>query len=116
MRRITQTCSPQKSNTETVVGKITRRIVDNFDPLCVILFGSQARGDSDRHSDIDILVIMENGTDKFKTETEIRKVVKDLPKGKDVVVVTPDDVKRRGHVCGYVIFYALREGVVLYER
>ena len=34
---------------------MTERIVRDFDPLQIILFGSQARGDADRHSDIDLL-------------------------------------------------------------
>ena len=36
---------------------MTERIVRNFDPLQIILFGSRARGDADRDSDIDLLVV-----------------------------------------------------------
>ena len=90
--------------------------MDNFDPVRVILFGSHARGDADRYSDIDILVIMENGVDKINTEISIRKKVKDLPGGKDILVATTNDVEQRGNVCGYALYYAIREGVVTYER
>ena len=34
---------------------MTERIVREFDPLQIILFGSQARRDTDWHSDIDLL-------------------------------------------------------------
>lgn len=105
-----------KYNVQATIENITRRIVDNFDPVRVILFGSHARGDADRYSDIDILVIMENGVDKINTEISIRKKVKDLPGGKDILVATTNDVEQRGNVCGYALYYAIREGVVTYER
>ena len=37
---------------------MTERIVREFDPLQIILFGSQARGDADRGSNIWHIVIL----------------------------------------------------------
>ena len=36
---------------------MTDRIVEQFDPLKIILFGSHARGDATADSDIDLLVV-----------------------------------------------------------
>ena len=36
---------------------MTERIVQGFDPLQIILFGSQARGDANQQSDIDLIVV-----------------------------------------------------------
>lgn len=41
-----------------------RRLTDRPDVLAVIVFGSQARGDSRRDSDIDLLVMLSEGTRK----------------------------------------------------
>ena len=46
---------------------MTERIVRAFDPLQIILFGSQARGDADRNSDIDLLVVFSEIADKRKS-------------------------------------------------
>ena len=35
---------------------------------------------------------------------------------KDIIVTTPDEIARRGHIVGTVLRSALREGQVLYER
>jgi len=35
---------------------------------------------------------------------------------KDIVVTTPGDIARRGHVVGTVLHAAIRDGKVLYER
>lgn len=99
-----------------VLEMMTKRIVDNFNPLRIMLFGSYARGTPDFHSDIDLLVVVENGIKKRETAVEIRKLLSDSPIAKDVVVTTPEAIEKYGNVCGYVIYYALREGVVLYER
>ena len=45
--------------------KYTHRIVD------VLLFGSVARGDYDDESDIDILVIVQDGESKFRDEVSM---------------------------------------------
>ncbi len=74
---------------------MTERIVREFDPLQIILFGSQARGDVDRHSDIDLLIVFEKlaDKDKRKTAVDIRVALADLPVAKDIVVTTPEELE-----------------------
>lgn len=38
------------------------RLVEKFHPQRIILFGSQARGMADDHSDVDLLVVASSGT------------------------------------------------------
>jgi predicted nucleotidyltransferase len=40
-----------------ILDEVARLIVENFHPEKIILFGSQARGTADNHSDVDLLVI-----------------------------------------------------------
>ena len=47
---------------------------------------------------------------------EIRTALADLPLPKDVIVVTPEYFKRYRDVVGTVIWPAVREGKLLYER
>ena len=95
---------------------MTDRIVRNFQPLRVILFGSHARGDANPYSDIDLLVVFSEAPDKRQTAIEIRRALADLPVCKDIIVTTPDEIARRAHIVGTVLRSALREGQVLYER
>jgi uncharacterized protein len=92
------------------------RIVAGFAPERVILFGSQARGDTGPHSDIDLLVVLSQVADKRQTVIQIRQALADLPAAKDVFVTTPQEIKQRGDLVGSVLRPALREGKVLYER
>jgi predicted nucleotidyltransferase len=95
---------------------MTDRIVQNFQPIRLILFGSHARGEANPHSDIDLLVVFPQAPDKRQTAIEIRRALADLPGCKDIIVTTPDEISRRGHIVGTVLRSALREGQVLYER
>ena len=102
--------------TETIISDMVDRIVSRFDPARVLLFGSRSRGSASEWSDVDLLVVMGDVSDKRQVAIEIRRSLGDLPVSKDIVVTTPDEIERRGHVVGTVLHAAIREGKVLYER
>ena len=113
---MTSTNQEQATSVEPVVATMVKRIAEGFDPERILLFGSRARGEARDWSDVDLLVVMPDGTDRRETAIKIRGAVGDLPVAKDIVVTTPDHIARRGHVIGTVLRPALREGKVLYER
>lgn len=92
------------------------RIVRGYAPRQIILFGSWARGEARPDSDLDFLVVLDQIDDKRRTAVAILRTLNGLPISKDVVVTTPDEIVRRGHLVGDVLRPALREGVVVYER
>lgn len=101
---------------DDIVRTMVERIVERFRPLRVVLFGSRARGDAGRWSDVDLLVVLPDGTDKRQAAVEILRALGDLPVCKDIVVTTPEEIERRGLLVGGVLRPALREGKVLYEQ
>lgn len=103
-------------NSDPVVAEMVDRIARGFTPERILLFGSRARGEIGRWSDVDLLVVMPDGTDRREAAVAMRCAVGDLLVPKDIVVTTPDQIARRGHIIGTVLRPALREGIVLYER
>ena len=101
---------------DAIISTMVERIVGQFEPSRVVLFGSRARGDAKEQSDVDLLVVMPDSPDKRKTAVDIHVCLADLPVAKDIVVTTPDEIERRGHLVGTVLRAALREGKVLYEQ
>jgi len=95
---------------------IKRRIVRRFRPERIVLFGSQARGDAHRDSDVDLLVVLTTVKHRRRAAAQIHTALAGIPLGKDVIVATPQDVDRLADVVGTVIHPALREGRTIYVQ
>lgn len=98
------------------IRRMVKRIVERFQPVRIILFGSHARGLATADSDVDLLVVMPLHVPKQDVEIEIRKALSDIPVAKDIVVTTPDDFEWRKEIPGTIERPAVLEGRVLYAR
>lgn len=99
---------------EQLLQQSVARILSVASPKQVILFGSAARGTQHDNSDLDILVVVPNGTHRRQTAQNIYRSFVGLGYAVDIVVVTEDDVKMYRDTAGYVIQPALAEGRLLY--
>jgi len=99
------------------LSRIVGRIVRAVDPLRIVLFGSRARGDSRADSDYDLLVIVTDAPNRRAMEVEIRRSFRDVLVSADVVVATDREAQGRvpGRPAG-VVYWALKEGLVVYDR
>ncbi|HJT24299.1 MAG TPA: nucleotidyltransferase domain-containing protein [bacterium] len=95
--------------------QLTQAIVDLVHPKRIILFGSAARGDMGKHSDLDVMVVMPDGIHRRDTAGELYKELWDLGHSKDIVVVTESDLVQYGSNPYMVIYHALKEGRELYR-
>jgi predicted nucleotidyltransferase len=107
---------PEPATVDECIAAMTSVIVEQFHPEQIILFGSQARRNADARSDVDLLVVMPDDVDRRRTAIAITQAVSDIPVAKDIVVTTPAEIAKRGHVVGSVLRPALREGRTLYSR
>lgn len=96
--------------------EIVRRVVKVAQPEKIILFGSGARETTTHPRDLDLLVITPRGVHRGRTTEEIYMSMKGVGQAVDVVVVTEEDVERYRDNPYLVIYPALREGKVIYER
>jgi uncharacterized protein len=98
------------------IPEMVDRIVDQFDPAKIILFGSHARGDAHRWSDIDLLVVFDEPVDNRQTTVEILRLLNDYLVAVDVVVTDTSRLAERMNEIATVYRPAVREGKVVYER
>jgi predicted nucleotidyltransferase len=89
-------------------------LVEAANPVRIILFGSHARGDARDDSDVDLLVIEERVEDRAKEMVRLRRALRPLRIPVDVLVYSTADVARWGDQPGSALYWALREGRVVY--
>ncbi len=97
-----------------ILDDIVRRVVEAARPEKIILFGSAARGEMTRHSDVDLLVVKE-GRDAHGLTARIYGNLRGVDAAVDVILVSPQDLERYRHSHALVIKPALREGRVVYD-
>lgn len=102
--------------TEALLQDITRRIVDAFHPVKIVLFGSYAYGTPRKDSDVDLLVIMDSEETIYQRTIKVRRGA-DVPfLPMDVLVRTPQEVEQRVAIGDSFIIEILTKGRVLYQR
>ncbi|HJT24232.1 MAG TPA: nucleotidyltransferase domain-containing protein [bacterium] len=106
----------QTVNVQEIIQEMVRRIVEKFDPVQIVLFGSHARGTAGPDSDVDLLVVMPVEGSKMDKSVEIRLALREMGLPKDVIVITPQEARDYRDVIGTIIYPAFHEGKILYER
>jgi predicted nucleotidyltransferase len=94
--------------------ELVRRIVEAVHPLKIILFGSAAREEMGPDSDVDLLVVMPEGTHRRDAAGEIYYRVRGVRVPFDVLVTTPRDLEKHRENPGLVYKTILREGRTVY--
>jgi predicted nucleotidyltransferase len=102
--------------TDTLLKEITRRIVEQFDPEKVILFGSHSTGSSRTDSDVDLLVIMDTSAPPIQRAVQVKRACRPRFVSMDVLVKTPEEVETKLERGSFFLRQILEQGKVLYER
>jgi len=97
-----------------IIDDLVRRIVEAVHPLRIVLFGSAARGDMGPNSDLDVLVVMPDGTHRRKTAQELYRRTWGIGFAKDIVVVTESDIRKYRTDPYMIIKNAIEEGREVY--
>ena len=82
----------------------------------VILFGSYARGEANKQSDVDFLIIAESELPRFKRSRDLYKLLRPYPFARDLVVYTPREIERGMQSPASFVSTVLREGKAVYVR
>jgi predicted nucleotidyltransferase len=102
-------------NTEAIRNAVGKLAVE-FDPERIILFGSQARGDADLYSDVDLLVITPLRGTRRAMMVAMDRTLRGSGFARDIIILTPDEFERDKEIPGTVARPAWKEGVTLYVR
>ena len=96
------------------IDNLIDRIVDAVHPMRIILFGSAARGEMGTNSDIDVMVVMPNGTHRSNTVRYLYKHLFGFGFPVDIVVATPSVLEQHKDNIGLIYRTVLAEGKEVY--
>ena len=99
-----------ESKVDRLVGEVVKRV----NPLRIVLFGSAARNESGLQSDIDLLVVMPDGTHRRQTAQKLYREIKGLAVPFDIVVATEQDLAEHKDNDGLIYKNVLKEGIEVY--
>lgn len=101
-----------------LIQEAAARIVATAQPDKVILFGSYARGEAHDDSDLDLIVIEHELPPELVVQemARLRLAVGGIGVGVDILVYSRAEFERRKNWPSTPLYWAQREGKVLYER
>src|SRR5947209_17680653 len=77
------------------IHEMARRLVREFHPERIILFGSYARGTAGPDSDADLLVVMRVDGSRRRQAVEMERVLDGIGLPKDLMLATPEEAERK---------------------
>lgn len=107
-----------KASIDQHIARIVATIGREYKPRQVILFGSYARGEATRDSDIDLFIIKETGADRVDRFVQVKRIIYDprLRIPVSPLIYTPEEVEKRLDMGDDFVREVMREGKVLYEE
>ena len=97
--------------------EVVRRLVDEFHPESIYLFGSHAWGRPNGESDMDLLVIIEKSSEKpIQRAVRAQRSLRGVKAAVDVLVKTRREFERYAAVKASLEAQITREGKLLYGR
>ena len=100
---------------QTAINTAVRQVVASTRPSRIIMFGSRAQGTETADSDLDLLVIERRVSSKVKEMARLRQAIGNIGMAVDIIVCSEKEVADWGGLPGTALYWALREGKVLYE-
>jgi len=104
-----------KAISQDLLDEVTRRIVIEFRPEQIWLFGSQAWGEPGANSDVDLFVILPDSAERpIRRDQRAQRCLGRLPISADVLVRTRREVERVQDLPGSLTSEVLRNGRKVY--
>ncbi len=97
-----------------MIATATKTIVERANPLRIILFGSRARGEARQDSDLDLLIILPDGSSSSEVRKSIGRALISPFASFDLIVYTESEFGKK-RLEGWSIFDEIeRDGNVIY--
>lgn len=105
----------QEATIEQKIKEATEKIVKEFQPEKIILFGSRAWGEPTPDSDVDLFIVKESTERRIDRERAVERLLFGSKLPTDVLVYTPNEIKKRLWMEDFFIEKIMKSGKILYS-
>lgn len=104
------------SDTKQIILEIAKRIIAEYRPEKIILFGSYAYGEPTEDSDVDLLIIKNTDKRPIDRWIEVKKLLRGTTQNLPVspLVYTEEEIRVRNAIKDFFIEEIFERGEVLY--
>ncbi len=95
---------------------ISRRLIKEYDPDKIILYGSRAEGKDNESSDIDLVIVKETEKRPLDRRIEVEALLADRAVPIDILVYTPEEMRTLYSMGSPFIEEIVEKGRLLYMR
>lgn len=100
---------------EDKVLEIVNKIVKEYDPEKIILFGSYAWDNPGPDSDVDLFVIKEVNISRRERQLRLRHLLLDFDLPADILAYTSEEINQRLALRDFFIKNVINKGKIVYE-
>ena len=98
------------------IKKIVDQIKKKYKPEKVILFGSFAYGKPNKDSDVDLFIVKKTKEIRTKRHLKVDRMLLDRDIPLDILVYTPQEIKKRISLGDFFIKNIIQKGKILYAK
>ncbi len=102
--------------TKNQIDDILNKIIKNYDPEKIYIFGSYATKTANENSDLDILIIKNTESSFFNRIREVRKLIQPQSLPVDIITYTPIEFNEKKELVNHIAYIVSKEGKLVYER
>lgn len=98
------------------IQEVINKIVANYNPDKVILFGSYASGEPSENSDVDLLIVKDTPLPRHRRGREVRRFLYGSMVPLDILVYTNKEIDESKDVRFSFVHTVMNTGKVIYAR
>lgn len=102
--------------TKALLDDVVKRLVGNVDVIKIVLFGSYSTGSYTKDSDLDLFVVAKTKEKGVKRHAYVSSLLEPRKLPMDIIVKTPEEIKKREKYFDPFISNINKNGMVLYEK
>ncbi len=94
---------------------VADKIAKEYKPEKIILFGSYAWGAPTEDSDVDLFIIKDSQDRRIERERAVREIIWGSGMAIDILVYTPEEIKRRLDLEDFFVEDIVKKGKIIYS-